>query len=67
MRQILDRESNTGVIVYKGGATRGGMSRLLTRETFARAQRRLHRPQPAARCEAGKLLAGLLVCGHCGA
>ena len=67
VRQILDRESNTGVIVYKGERYAGRHEPLIDRETFARAQRRLHRPNRPRAAGAGKLLAGLLVCGHCGA
>ena len=49
VRQILDRESNTGVILYKGERYPGRHEPLIDRETWLRAQRRLHRPQPAAR------------------
>ena len=49
VRQILQRESNTGVIVYKGECYPGRHEPLIDRETFARAQRRLHRPRPPAR------------------
>ncbi len=67
VRQILDRESNTGVIVYKGERYPGRHAPLIDRETFARAQRRLHRPDKPRAADSGRLLTGLLVCGHCGA
>ena len=67
MRQILDRESNTGVIVYKGERYPGRHEPLIDRETWLRAQRRLHRPNRPRAADGGKLLTGLLVCGHCGA
>lgn len=67
VRQILDRESNTGVIVYKGERYPGRHAPLIDRETFVRAQRRLHRPDKPRAAEGGRLLTGLLVCGHCGA
>ena len=67
VRQILDRESNTGVIVYKGERYPGRHAPLIDRETFARAQRRLHRPDKPRAADGGRLLTGLLVCGHCGA
>ncbi|MDO4271180.1 MAG: recombinase family protein [Eubacteriales bacterium] len=65
--QILGRESNTGVIVYKGERYPGRHEPLIDRETFDRAQRRLRRPGRPRAAESGKLLTGLLVCGHCGA
>ena len=65
--QILRRESNTGVIVYKGARYPGRHEPLIDRKTFDRAQRRLHRPNRPRAAEGGKLLTGLLVCGHCGA
>lgn len=67
VRQILDRESNTGVIVYKGERYPGRHEPLIDRETWLRAQRRLHRPNRPRAADGGKLLTGLLVCGHCGA
>lgn len=67
VRQILDRESNTGIIVYKGERYPGRHEPLIDRETWLRAQRRLHRPNRPRAADGGKLLTGLLVCGHCGA
>lgn len=67
VRQILDRESNTGVILYKGERYPGRHEPLIDRETWLRAQRRLHRPNRPRAAESGRLLTGLLVCGHCGA
>lgn len=67
VRQILERESNTGVIVYKGERYPGRHEPLVDKEMFDRAQRRLHRPGRPRAAESGKLLTGLLVCGHCGA
>lgn len=67
VRQILDRESNTGVILYKGERYPGRHEPLIDRETWLRAQRRLHRPNRPRAADGGKLLTGLLVCGHCGA
>lgn len=65
--QILKRESNTGVIVYKGERYPGRHQPLIDRETFERAQRRLCRPNRPRATAGGKLLTGLLYCGHCGA
>ncbi len=67
VRQILTRESNTGVIVYRGERYPGRHTPLVDRETFERAQRRLHKPDKPRAAPGGKLLSGLLVCGHCGA
>lgn len=67
VRQILLRESNTGVIVYRGTTYPGRHVPLVDRETFARAQRRLCRPDKPRAAASEKLLTGLLVCGHCGA
>lgn len=67
VRQILARESNTGVIVYKGERYPGRHEPLVDQDTFARAQRRLQKPDKPRAAEGGKLLTGLLVCGHCGA
>lgn len=67
VRQILERESNTGVIVYKGERYAGRHEPLIDKETYLRAQRRLHKPNKPRAAEGGKLLTGLLVCGHCGA
>lgn len=65
--QILKRESNTGVICYKGETYQGRHEPLIDRETFARAQRRLRRTDRPRAAAGNKLLTGLLVCGHCGA
>lgn len=67
VRQILLRESNTGVIVYKGERYPGRHEPLVDKETFARAMRRLQKPGKPRAAESGKLLTGLLVCGCCGA
>lgn len=67
VKQILRRESNTGVIVYKDEVYPGRHEPLIDRETFDRAQRRLCAPNRPRAAEGGKLLTGLLVCGHCGA
>lgn len=67
VRQILLRESNTGVIVYKGERYPGRHEPLVDQQTFARAMRRLQKPDKPRAAEGGKLLTGLLVCGHCGA
>ena len=67
VRQILARESNTGVIVYKGERYPGRHEPLVDKQTFARAMRRLQKPDKPRAAEGGKLLTGLLVCGHCGA
>lgn len=67
VKQILRRESNTGVIVYKDALYPGRHEPLVDRETFDRAQRRLCAPNRPRAAEGGKLLTGLLVCGHCGA
>lgn len=67
VRQILLRESNTGVIVYRGHTYPGRHEPLIDRDTFLRAQRRLLRPDRPRAAASGKLLTGLLVCGHCGA
>ncbi len=67
VKQILARESNTGIIVYKGTKYQGRHEPLVSKETFEKARKRLdNRNRPRA-AEAGKLLTGLLVCGHCGA
>ncbi len=65
--QRLGRESNTGVIVYRGERYQGRHEPLITRDIFERAQKRMKRPNHPKAAEAGKLLTGLLVCGHCGA
>lgn len=67
VRQILLRESNTGVIVYRGQTYPGRHEPLIDRDTFLRAQRRLLQPDRPRAAASGKLLTGLLVCGHCGA
>ena len=67
VQQILLRESNTGVIVYKGERYPGRHEPLVDKQTFARAMRRLQKPDKPRAAEGGKLLTGLLVCGHCGA
>lgn len=67
VRQILLRESNTGVIVYRGQTYPGRHEPLVDRETFARVQRRLLRHDKPRASAGSKLLTGLLVCGHCGA
>ncbi len=67
VKQILKRESNTGVIVYKGETYQGRHEPLVTKETFEKVRKRLHRRDRPRAAEAGKLLTGLLVCGHCGA
>lgn len=67
VRQILLRESNTGVIVYKGERYPGRHEPLVDRDTFLRVQRRLLRSDKPRAAVGNKLLTGLLVCGHCGA
>ena len=67
VRQILLRESNTGVIVYRGETYRGRHEPLVDPDTFARAARRLRRSDKPRAAASNKLLTGLLVCGHCGA
>lgn len=67
VRQILLRESNTGVIVYRGETYRGRHEPLVDPDTFARAVRRLQRSDKPRAAASNKLLTGLLVCGHCGA
>lgn len=67
VRQILLRESNTGVIVYRGETYRGRHEPLVDPDTFARAARRLQRSDKPRAGASNKLLTGLLVCGHCGA
>ncbi|MGI6181304.1 MAG: recombinase family protein [Agathobaculum sp.] len=67
VRQILERESNTGVILYRGERYQGRHEPLVTPAVFEQAQRRLHRAGRPRAAESGKLLTGLLVCGHCGA
>lgn len=65
--QILERESNTGVIIYKGERYKGRHKALIDTDTFLKAQRRLRRANRPRAADAGKLLTGLLLCGHCGA
>lgn len=67
VRQILLRESNTGVIVYRGETYPGRHEPLIDKTTFARVQRRLQRTDKPRAAASNKLLTGLLVCGHCGA
>ena len=67
VRQILLRESNTGVIVYKGERYPGRHEPLIDQQTFTQAQHRLKKQGKPRAAEGGKLLTGLLVCGHCGA
>ena len=61
VRQILLRESNTGVIVYRGQTYPGRHEPLVDRETFARVQRRLLRHDKPRAAAGNKLLTGLLV------
>lgn len=67
VRQILLRESNTGVIVYRGEIYPGRHEPLVDKKTFARVQCRLQRSDKPRAAASNKLLTGLLVCGHCGA
>lgn len=67
VRQILLRESNTGVIVYRGETYSGRHEPLIDKKTFERVQQRLQRVDKPRAASSGKLLTGLLVCGHCGA
>lgn len=67
VRQILLRESNTGVITYKGECYPGRHQAIIEKDVFDKVKRRLtERNRPRA-TEGNKLLSGLLVCGHCGA
>ncbi|HIX90646.1 MAG TPA: recombinase family protein [Candidatus Agathobaculum pullicola] len=67
VRQILLRESNTGVIVYRGETYPGRHEPLIDKKTFERVRQRLQRLDKPRAAPSGKLLTGLLVCGHCGA
>lgn len=67
VRQILLRESNTGTIVYKGERYPGRHEPLIDQDTFARVRQRFDRRDRPRAAAGGKLLTGLLVCGHCGA
>lgn len=67
VRQILLRESNTGVIVYRGECYSGRHEPLVDKQTFERVKRRLLRSDKPRAAASNKLLTGLLVCGHCGA
>ncbi|MGO5029444.1 recombinase family protein [Candidatus Agathobaculum pullicola] len=67
VRQILLRESNTGVIVYRGETYPGRHEPLIDKKTFERVRQRLQRVDKPRAAPSGKLLTGLLVCGHCGA
>lgn len=67
VRQILLRESNTGMIVYRGETYPGRHEPLVDKKTFARVQQRLQRSDKPRAAASNKLLTGLLVCGHCGA
>lgn len=67
VRQILLRESNTGVIVYRGETYPGRHEPLIDKTTFACVQRRLQRTDKPRAAASNKLLTGLLVCGYCGA
>lgn len=67
VRQILLRESNTGVIVYRGESYPGRHEPLVDKQTFERVRRRLQRSDKPRAAASNKLLTGLLVCGHCGA
>ena len=67
VRQILLRESNTGVIVYRGECYSGRHEPLVDKQTFERGERRLLRSDKPRAAASNKLLTGLLVCGHCGA
>ena len=67
VRQILLRESNTGVIVYRGECYSGRHEPLVDKQTFERVKRRLLRSAKPRAAASNKLLTGLLVCGHCGA
>lgn len=72
VRDVLRRESLTGVIVFGGNKYGGQHEPIIDVETFQLAQIRFERvkkrngdiyPQPF---KAKYLLTGLLVCGHCG-
>lgn len=67
VRQILLRESNTGVIVYRGETYPGRHEPLIDKKTFERVRQSLQRLDKPRAAPSGKLLTGLLVCGHCGA
>ena len=67
VRQILLRESNTGVIVYRGETYPGRHEPLVDKQTFERVRHRLQRADKPRAAASSKLLTGLLVCGHCGA
>ena len=67
VRQILLRESNTGVIVYRGETYPGRHEPLVDKQTFERVRNRLQRADKPRAAASSKLLTGLLVCGHCGA
>ena len=67
MRRIRLRESNTGEIVYKQERYPGRHEPLIDQQTFAQAQHRMKQQGKPRAAESGKLLTGMLVCGHCGA
>lgn len=67
VRQILLRESNTGVIFYKGETYPGRHQAIIEKEVFEKVKHRLTETNRPRATEGNKLLSGLLVCGQCGA
>lgn len=65
--QILRRRSNLGIITYNGEEYKGRHTPLVSIETYNRAMECMKERAKGPARESGYLLAGLLVCGRCGA
>ena len=68
LHRLLRNKRYTGVYLYKGEETPGGMPRILSDETFDRVQRILDKNKAAPARSRGKedyLLTTKLFCGHC--
>lgn len=65
--QILQRKSNTGIIVYKGEEYQGKHTPLISTETYLLAMQKMRERAVVRTTSAAHLLSGLCLCGHCGA
>lgn len=65
--QVLRRRSNLGWIPYNGKEYRGRHQPLVDEDTFQRTMAAMEARSEKRSYKTRSLLAGLLVCGHCGA